>query len=254
MSNHLAAGKVYLVGAGPGDPALMTLRGMECLKQADVVLFDYLVDPAIVEHAPPSAERVRLARHTDIRLASWRSVMSQMIEAAQRGKTVVRLKGGDPAVFGRLAEEMAELGAAGISVEVVPGVTAGLAAAAQAEIPVTRGGHSSAVALVTGRQRGDKTTAQLDYAALAKFPGTLVFYMGIGTAAEWSAALIEEGKSPQTPVAIVHHCSWPDQSVTHCVLGTVADVVIARRIRPPAVVIVGDVAAQNPTKDKEQRE
>ena len=244
MTGDLAGGKVYLVGAGPGDPRLITLRGVECLQQADLVLFDYLVNPAIVGHAPQSAERVCLERHGDGKAASAKSVIARMIEEARRGKTVVRLKGGDPAVFGHLAEEMAALRAAKIPLEVVPGVTAALAAAAYAEIPVTQGACSSAVALVAGHERGDKSASNLDYAALARFPGTLIFYMGVGTAALWSAALMREGKSPATPVAIVRRCSWPDQLVVRCTLDTVAEVVQSRHLHPPAVIFVGEVMKQ----------
>jgi uroporphyrinogen III methyltransferase / synthase len=146
-------------------------------------------------------------------------------------------------VFGHLAEELAGLRAAGIAAEVVPGVTTGLAAAAEAGISVTQGGQASAVALVTGRQRSDISADALDYAALAKFPGTLIFYMGVATVAEWSASLLREGKSPELPVAIVRRCSWPDQTVHRCTLGTVAEVVARLDIHPPAVIMVGEVAA-----------
>jgi uroporphyrinogen III methyltransferase / synthase len=241
MTDDRTAGKVYLVGAGPGDPGLITMRGVQCLRHADLVLFDYLVNPAIVAHAPPSAERICLERHAGRKSMSTSAVIARMIDEARRGRIVVRLKGGDPAVFGHLGEEMAALRAAAIPLEVVPGVTAGLAAAAGAEIPITQGGQASAVALVAGHERGDKTAATLDYAALARFPGTLIFYMGIGTAAQWSAALVREGKSPQTPLVIVRRCSWPDQSVTRCTLGNVAETITTRGILPPAVIFVGEV-------------
>ena len=172
---------------------------------------------------------------------SAESVIKKMVAEAQRGKTVVRLKNGDPAVFGRLAEEIAALDEAEIPLEVVPGVTAGLAAAGYAEIPVTHGWKSSAVALVTGHERADKSAPELDYAALARFPGTLIFYMGVSTAPQWSAALIKEGKSPKTPVAIVRRCSWPDQEIAFCTLGTVAEMLSTCSILPPAVILVGDV-------------
>jgi uroporphyrinogen III methyltransferase / synthase len=235
MSDSTGLGKVYLVGAGPGDPRLITLRGLECLRQADVILYDYLVNPELLNHAPAGAERVRLEHHTNIE-----AINRHMVDEARRGRTVVRLKGGDPAVFGRLAEETAALRAADIPFEIVPGVTAGLAAAALADIPVTQGQQASAVAFITGHERKDKT-AWLDYAAIARFPGTLVLYMGVSTAAQWSAALIREGKPPTTPVAIVCRCSWPDQEVMRCTLGDVAQLIAARGIRPPAVILVGGV-------------
>jgi uroporphyrinogen III methyltransferase/synthase len=243
MNDASMSGKIFLVGAGPGDPGLITLRGVECLRQADLVLFDYLVNPQIVDHAPPSAERVCLHRHARDPLMSAQSVIARMIAEAEGGKTVVRLKGGDPAVFGHLAEEMAAIKASGIAVEVVPGVTAGLAAAALAGMPITCSRYASAVALVTGHRRGDNMASDLDYAALAKFPGTLIFYMGVGTAAAWSTSLMREGKPATTAVAVVQRSSWPDQTVVCCTLGTVAAVIAEHRIAPPAVILVGDAAA-----------
>jgi uroporphyrinogen III methyltransferase / synthase len=244
MKDDRHVGKVYLVGAGPGDPRLITLRGIECLRQADVVLYDYLVNPELLDYAPSSSARTRLEHHTSIETTNRR-----MIDHAQRGKTVVRLKSGDPAVFGRLAEETAALRAAAIPLEIVPGVTAGLAAAALAEIAVTQGQQASAVAFITGHERKDKTTPGLDYAAIARFPGTLVLYMGVSTAAHWSTTLMREGKPPTTPVAIVCRCSWPDQEVIRCTLGDVAQLIAARGIRPPAVILVGgvvDLAPETP--------
>lgn len=238
-------GRVFLVGAGPGDPGLITLRGVECLRAADVVIYDYLVNPAIVEHAPAAAERIRLGHHGAGRLASQQEINSYMVAAAREGKTVVRLKGGDPAVFGHAGDEMAALAAAGIPYEIVPGVTAATAAAGYAAIPITHGDQSSAVALVTGHQRADKTTP-LDYGVLAQFPGTLVFYMGMTSAAEWSSALLARGKSPETPVAIVRRCSWPDQRIVRCTLVSVEQVIAHEKLRPPAVIVVGEVVARAP--------
>lgn len=239
-------GRVYLVGAGPGDPGLLTLRGMECLARADLVLYDYLVNPAILGHAPAAAEMVCLGHHRECRTMEQEEINRRMVEAAAEGRIVVRLKGGDPDVFARSAEETAALRAAGIDYETVPGVTAALAAAAYAEIPITHGEHSSSVALVTGQERRGKASPALDYGALAMFPGTLVFYMGIRSAAPWSEALIRQGKPAETPVAIVRRCSLPDQSVVRCTLGTVADVIRERKLRPPAVIVVGQVAAMGP--------
>lgn len=248
MTKHVSnqTGKVYLVGAGPGDPGLLTLRGMECLSRADLVLYDYLVNPAVLAHARESAELVCLGHHRQCRTMAQGEVNRQMVEAAAEGRIVVRLKGGDPDVFAHSAEETEALRAAGISYETVPGVTAALAAAGCAEIPITHGEHSSSVALVTGQERRGKASPALDYGALAMFPGTLVFYMGIRSAAPWSEALLRQGKPEQTPVVIVRRCSLPDQLVVRCTLGTVADVIRERKLRPPAVIIVGPVAAMAP--------
>lgn len=169
-----------------------------------------------------------------------------MVSRAREGRSVVRLKGGDPVVFARAAEETSALDAAGIAYEIVPGITAALAVGSYAGIPLTHANAASAVALVTGQEREDKVSPGLDYSALAAFPGTLVFYMGITTAARWSAALILAGKSPTTPAVIVRRCSWPDQETIPCTLGTAADVIQSRRLRPPALVIVGSVAAVAP--------
>lgn len=237
---------VYLVGAGPGDPGLITLRGLTCLQRADLVLYDYLANSAVLRHANPSADLVCLGHHGVQRSMPQEEIHARMIEAARAGRTVVRLKGGDPDVFGRSAEETEALRAAGVPFEIIPGITAAMAAAAYTGIPITHAQCSSAVALVTGQERQSKQGPPLDYEALAGFPGTLVFYMGITTARDWSAALIRRGKPADTPVAIVRRCSWSDQETFRCNLGTVAEVIAERRLRPPAVIIVGDVVAHAP--------
>lgn len=241
-TDPIPSGRVYLVGAGPGDPGLITLRGVECLARADVVLYDYLVNSQILEHAPHGVERVCLGRHGQGRVWPQRAINERLVAEAIAGKTVVRLKGGDPAVFARAAEEVAALLAAGIDFEIVPGITAALAAGSYAGIPLTHRDAASAVALVTGHE-SDKDEPAIDYQALAAFPGTLVFYMGVTTAAHWSAALISAGKPGSTPAAIVRRCSWPDQMSWRCTLETVATAMDEQKIRPPALVIVGEAAA-----------
>jgi len=239
-------GKVYLVGAGPGDPALITLRGIQCLARADLVLHDFLVNPDVLRHAPLKAEIICLGHHRQQPELSQEQINGRMVEAARKGRHVVRLKGGDPDVFGRSAEEVAALTAAGVPFETVPGVTAALAAAGYAGIPVTHSKVASAVALVTGQESRDKAEPPLDYGKLAEFPGTLVFYMGVASAPQWSGALISRGKSPETPVAIVRRCSWPDQRTIRCRLGGVAQAIAENGIRPPAVIIVGEVVTLAP--------
>ena len=239
-------GKAYLVGAGPGDPGLITVRATKCLAAADVVLYDYLVNPVLLDYASPAAERVCLGHPHHGRAVPQSEINRQLVAAALAGKTVVRLKSGDPSLFGRGAEEIACLTAAGIPYEVVPGVTAALAASSHAGIPLTHRDLCSAVALITGHQRADKPSSDLDYEALGRFPGTLVFYMGMGTARQWSAALIRGGKSPQTPAAIVRRVTWPDQETLRCTLESIPDVIEQRHVRPPAVIIVGDVVGVPP--------
>jgi uroporphyrinogen III methyltransferase/synthase len=237
------SGKVYLVGAGPGDPGLITVRGAECLRRADLVLYDYLVDPRVLHHVPPSAERICLGSHATGRIMSQDEVNRRMIEAALNGNTVVRLKGGDPTLFARAAEELTALKAANVPFEIVPGVSAALAIGSYAGIPLTSRESSSCVALITGQESPQKSQRPLRYDALAGFPGTLVFYMGVTSAPAWSQSLLQGGMSAATPVAIVRHLSLPEQQVWHTTLGEVADRIIAEGIRPPALVVVGDVAA-----------
>jgi len=239
-------GKVYLVGAGPGDPGLLTLRGAECIREADVILFDYLAGPQLLIDARTDAQRICLGRHGHGRIMSQAEINELMICHARAGRSVARLKGGDATIFAHLAEEIAALESAGVSYEIVPGVSAAQAASSHAEIPLTQRDDASCVAFVTGQESTDKS-APLDYAALARFPGTLVFYMGVTTATEWSRALLEHGKGPETPVAIVRRCSLPDQSTVFTSLREVGDVVRGRELRPPAVIIVGEVARARDT-------
>ncbi len=233
--------RVYLVGAGPGDPGLITLRGVHCLARADVVLYDYLVNPQLLDHAPTTAERICLGRHGQGRIMSQQEINDRMVRAALAGQIVVRLKAGDPAVFARAAEEVQALIAAGIEFEIVPGITAALAAGSHAGVSLTDRHLASAVALVTGHEQEGKPEPALNYQSLAQFPGTLVFYMGVTSARHWTVALVAAGKSPDTPAAIVRRCSWPDQETIHCTLGTVVAELDRRKMRPPVIVIVGDV-------------
>ncbi len=241
-------GKVYLVGAGPGDPGMLTLRAVECLRRADVVLYDYLANPRALEYIRSGAEVICLGRHGGERIWTQDEINRKLLELAREGRTVVRLKGGDPAVFARGAEEAEILVNAGIPMEMVPGVTVALAAGSYAGIPVTHRKMASAVALITGQEHPDKSESSLDFDALARFPGTLVFYMGVTTAERWTRALIEAGKPPDTPVAIVRRCSLPDQLVVHCTLEEVTQHLSHQGpIRPPAIAIIGEVTTLGPT-------
>ncbi|MEX2185453.1 MAG: uroporphyrinogen-III C-methyltransferase [Pirellulales bacterium] len=246
QSARQTAARVYLVGGGPGDPRLITLRAVECLRRADAVVYDYLVNPRVLAHAGQDAELICLGRHglgqpDRGRIMSQAEINATLIDLARGGKTVVRLKGGDPAIFGHLAEEATALADAGIEFEIVPGVTAASAAASYAGIPLTHRDSASAVAFVAGHQRGDATAVDLDAKALAAFPGTLVVYMGVTTAATWTRELIAAGKPPDTPAAIVRRVSLPDQQRWICRLDEVAARLAAGPVRPPVLVIVGDV-------------
>lgn len=233
---------VYLVGAGPGDPELLTLRGAAALQRAEVVLYDGLSNEAILQHAP-NAEHISVGKHGRERIWRQHEINEEILRHAAQGKVVVRLKGGDPAVFARTAEEVDTVRAAGIPFEVVPGITAALAAGSFAGIPITHRGLASAVALVTGHEEPGKPESALDWAAIARFPGTLVVYMGVTTAGIWTRALIEAGKPKETPAAILRRCSLPDQQTVLCRLDQVAQhLTPASKMRPPVIVIVGAVA------------
>jgi uroporphyrinogen III methyltransferase/synthase len=239
-------GKVYLVGAGPGDPGLITLRGSHCLAAADVVLYDYLVNPRLLEHCQSSAILICLGQHGRSRIWPQAEINDHLIHHARSGKTVVRLKSGDPAVFARAADEAGALAAESIPFEIVPGVTAALAASSYAGVPITHRGLASAVALITGREDEDKTNSALDFAALAHFPGTLVFYMGVTTVSDWTRQLIAAGKPDTTPVAVVRRCSFPDQFVLRSTLGELSGAVSAAKLRPPVIFVVGEVVTAAP--------
>lgn len=242
-NSFIAEPQVSLVGAGPGDPRLITLRGVERLRAADVVLYDYLVNAELLEHCRPDAELVCLGKHGRDRILTQEEINTRMTAAGLAGKRVVRLKGGDPAVFARFGEERDALEAAGLTYEVVPGITTALAAGSHAGIALTDRQFASAVALVTGHEKDEQEGTKLDYAALAVFPGTLVFYMGVTNAAEWSGELIAAGKPATTPVALVRRCSWPDQKTVITTLAKVAEVMRERKIRPPVLTIVGETVA-----------
>jgi uroporphyrinogen III methyltransferase/synthase len=237
-------GIVYLVGAGPGDPDLITLRGAACLSRADLVLYDYLVDPAVLRHVPASAELVCLGQAHRGRSMPQAEIDRRMIEAAGAGRTVVRLKCGDPGLFGRGAEETEALSAAGILFEVVPGVTAASAAFSHAGVPLTHRQAALAVALVTGHRADGTNSPEPEYERLGSFPGTLVFYMGTGSSHRWSASLVRGGRAPQTPVAVIRRATWPDQQVFYSTLGDVAELIQREQIRPPTLIVVGEAVAK----------
>lgn len=236
-------GVVYLVGAGPGDPRLITLRGAECLKIADVVVYDALANARLLELAPPHAERVSVGKRHGERCMSQEAIQELLVSEARAGKTVVRLKGGDPFVFGRGGEEAAALRAAGVRYEVVPGVTAGVAAPAYAGIPVTHRNFASAVAFVTGHEDPDKPESKLDSPGLAAFPGTLVFYMGVSRLASLCESLIRHGKAPATPAAVVEWGTSPTQRTVSATLTDIAGRVQTAGVCAPAVIVIGQVAS-----------
>ncbi len=240
----IRGGVVYLVGAGPGDPGLMTARSLALIASADVVFYDRLIPPGALSGARQGAELVYVGKHPGIPSVPQEEIGKRLVEAALAGRSVVRLKGGDPFVFGRGGEEGEALRAAGVEFEVVPGVTAGVAATAYAGIPVTHRDDASAVAFVTGHEDPTKTETALDWDALAAFPGTLVFYMGVKRLAENATALIEGGRDPEQPAAAVERGTMVGQRTVEATLGTIAAAVEREQVGAPALIVVGPVAAR----------
>jgi uroporphyrinogen III methyltransferase/synthase len=235
-----AAGKVYLVGAGPGDPGLITVRGRECLEHADVVVYDYLANETLLEQAPARAERIFVGKSTEHHTLLQEEINALLVDRAKKGLRVVRLKGGDPFVFGRGGEEALALAEAGVAFEVVPGVTAGIAAPAFAGIPVTQRGVSAGVALLTAHGDPEKGSALPDPLRLLS-NGTLVFFMGVKGLPKVVERLLQLGRPADTPVALVEWGTYPRQRT---VAGTLSDIVERcerEAIGPPAVTVVGEV-------------
>jgi uroporphyrinogen III methyltransferase/synthase len=232
---------VSLVGAGPGNAALLTLRAIECLASADLVLYDRLVPLQMLDHAPTTAQRICVTDLAPHHIERCVPIHRTMIDAARQGRRVVRLKGGDPFVFGRGAEEAEALHEAGIPFEVVPGVTAALGAAAFAGIPMTHRHYASAVAFVTGHENPAKSESDIDWAGLARFPGTLVVYMGLARLATIAQTLIGHGKPAGAPAAVVQSCTTGEQRVVTAPLAQIAAAVGAAGLESPALAIIGDV-------------
>ena len=235
-------GRVYLVGAGPGDPGLMSVRSLELIAVADAIFYDRLIPPGALAGARKDAELVYVGKQPGVPSVPQEEIGERLVAAAREGKTVVRLKGGDPFVFGRGGEEGEALREAGVEFEVVPGITAGVAATAYAGIPVTHRDDASAVAFVTGHEDPEKTESALDWEALARFPGTLVFYMGVKQLPENAAALIAAGRDPEEPAAAIERGTMPGQRTVTATLGTLAEAVEREAVKAPALIVVGEVA------------
>ena len=243
LINMSGEGIVYLVGAGPGDPGLATRRALELIARADVIVHDRLVHSSLLDQAGKSAELIYAGKQPGGESPAQAEINELLVEHARRGSLVVRLKGGDPFVFGRGGEEAEALAEAGVRFEVVPGVTAGVAAAAYAGIPVTHRDAASAVAFITGHEDPAKDESALDWPALARFPGTLVFYMGVRNLALVAERLIESGRPPDEPAAVIERGSFPDQRTVTAPLSAIAEVARAEGIGPPAITVIGAVAA-----------
>jgi uroporphyrinogen III methyltransferase/synthase len=234
-------GKVYLVGAGPGDPGLITVKGAERIEKADVILFDRLVNPALLQNRKKTCELVRAGKSPSREALGQEEINRLLIEKAREGKTVVRLKGGDPYLFGRGGEEALALAEAGIDFEVVPGVTAVIAAAAYAGIPVTHRELSSTLTIATGHEDPAKTEGMVDWSKIASVGGTAAVYMGVKRLAEITDGLTKGGMPPDTPAAVIQEGTSPSQKTVVGTVSTIAALAAKTGITPPALSIFGEV-------------
>lgn len=234
-------GKVYLVGAGPGDPGLLTIKGRDLIEDADCVIYDYLVSPEILAFASPDAEMIYVGKRGSE--ASWAQgeINALLLEKAREHELIVRLKGGDPFIFGRGAEEAEALVKAGVEWEVVPGVTAGASVAAYAGIPITHREISSSVAFVTGQESPSKSESAIRWDKLATGVDTLVFFMGVSRINEIADRLTENGRAAHTPVAVIRWGTRENQKTWISDLSNVADVVKREKVSSPALIVVGEV-------------
>jgi uroporphyrinogen III methyltransferase/synthase len=233
-------GKVYIIGAGPGDPGLITLRGAACIREADMIIYDHLVNPEILRHAKEKAIRIYAGKQGGDHTLSQEEINRRLVEKAGRGAVVARLKGGDPFIFGRGGEEAEALREAGIPFEVVPGVTSAIAVPSYAGIPLTHRSRTSTVAFVTGHEDPTKGKSDIDWPALAGI-GTLVFLMGVKNLAAIAENLIRCGKDATTPAALIRRGTTPDQETLTGNLGDIARKAEERRFAPPSILVVGGV-------------
>lgn len=242
--------RVYLVGAGPGDPGLITIRGKQLLERAEVVIYDYLASPKLLKHVPKNAELIYAGKKGGVKHTHTQEEINRMlVDRALSGRVVVRLKGGDPFIFGRGGEEIEELVAEGIPFEVVPGVTSATAAATYAGIPITHRQYTSTVAFVTGHEDPTKSDSRIDWQKLATAVGTIVIYMGIKNLPNLTRDIIAAGRDPKTPVAVVRWASTPEQRTVVGNLETIADIVRENNIKPPSLIIIGEVVNLRDTID-----
>jgi len=246
MTTNSKKGKVYLVGAGPGDPDLITLRGAELIKSADCIICDKLANPALLQFARRDAEIIHVPKRLGSSSFTQEEINSLLIDKAFICRTVVRLKGGDPCVFGRAGQEIAALAQAEIDYEIVPGITAGIAAADYAGIMLTDRDFSSQVVFVTGREADEKQKSSIDWQWLASFSGTIVFYMAMGNIEFISGTLIENGMAEDTPAAIIADATLPSQRIVKDHLKQISLKCEQEKIEPPAIVIIGAAAGGDP--------
>ncbi|RTE08022.1 uroporphyrinogen-III C-methyltransferase [Paenibacillus whitsoniae] len=234
-------GRVFLVGAGPGDPKLISVRGMEAIQRADVIVYDRLANPRLLKHRRPEAELIFVGKLPDKHILKQEEISQLLLDLALQGKVVTRLKGGDPSVFGRVGEEAELLAEHGVTFDIIPGITSSIAVPAYAGIPVTHRDFTSSVAIVTGHEYPNKTYSSLNWDHLAKAIGTMVFLMGVANLEQICRELIRCGKPADMPVALVRWGTWADQATITGTLGDIVEKVRAADFKSPAVIIVGEV-------------
>lgn len=237
-------GICYLVGAGPGDLGLVTLRARECVEMADVVIYDALSNPAILAWMKPGAEKIYVGKRAKNHVLTQDGINELIVEKTQEGLKVVRLKGGDPMVFGRGGEEAAELADAGVAFEIVPGISSAIAGPAYAGIPITHRDHCSQLTIFTGHEDPSKENSSIDYEQLAKTPGTKVFLMGVAHLAEITASLVASGAAKNTPIALVRWATRGAQKTIQGNLGNIAEIAERENFKSPAVAVIGDVVKE----------
>jgi uroporphyrin-III C-methyltransferase len=242
-----ARGRVILVGAGPGDPGLLTVRAVEALKGADVVVHDGLIDPRVLEIAPAQAHRISVAKQRAKHTLSQDAINALIVAHVRAGSVVVRLKGGDPFIFGRGGEEVEAVRAAGLPVEVIPGVSAALGCAAEAMLPLTHRDHSSAVSFVAGQCKG---LADQDWSGLAGKGRTLVIYMGVATCPDIADKLMRDGVAPDMPVAVLERGTLDGSRAMKTLLADLGHMVTREKVQSPAIIVVGDVVELSDAEDK----
>ncbi len=248
MASHESQipGTVYLVGAGPGDPDLLTLRAARLIGRASLIVHDGLVDPAILALARADADLISVAKQRSRHSMKQEAINSLLVAEALSGRDVIRLKGGDPFVFGRGGEEMEACREAGIKVEIVPGISAAIGGGASAQLPLTHRDHASIVSFVAGQCKG---LSEQNWAGLAGAGRTLVIYMGLATSHDIAEKLMRDGLSPQTPVAVIENATRPSQRVLRSLLADLGDLVAREAVMSPGLIVVGDVVAHADATD-----